>query len=280
MSRRLPAVAGQFYSASPSALQAEVTSCEDPSVGRQTALAVICPHAGLMYSGHVAGAVYSRIRLPETVIMIGPNHTGIGPLISVYPEGTWLIPGNELRVDQSLAKEILNRLPQAAPDEFAHRSEHCLEVQLPFLAHGRQDLHIVPIVLGTTDLDLCRQLGRCLAGILRERRNGEEPDACPLILATTDMTHYEPDQIAREQDALAIEAIEHVDPDRLHATVRTNRISMCGLGPAVTALEVARTAQVDRPSFVRYATSGDASGDFDRVVGYAGFIFPWGRLPA
>ena len=204
MSRRLPAVAGQFYSASPSALQDEVTRYETPSHDRETAIAVICPHAGLMYSGHVAGAVYSRIHLPDTVILIGPNHTGSGPVISVYPEGTWLIPGNELRVDQSLAKEILNRLPESEPDESAHRSEHCLEVQLPFLAQLRQDLHIVPIVLGTTDLALCRQLGLCLAGIIREREDGEGPEARPLIIATTDMTHYEPDDIARKQDAMAI----------------------------------------------------------------------------
>jgi MEMO1 family protein len=272
MGRRLPAVAGQFYSAAPQALRAEVESCQDPSATPKVLTIAISPHAGLMYSGHVAGAVYSRLTVPDTVILIGPNHTGHGPVLSVCPEGSWLIPGNELLIDRSLAAEILNRVPPAEADESAHRFEHCLEVQLPFLAHNRQDVQIVPIVLGTTNPELCRDFGRALAHLIRELARGAEPSRRPLILATTDMSHYEPDTVAREKDAKAIQAIRHLDPELLYTQVRTHNISMCGLGPTLVALEAARELQADDASLVRYATSGDVTGDHDRVVGYAGFV--------
>ncbi len=273
MSRRLPAVAGQFYSASPQALRAEVERCQDPEGRPEPMLIGISPHAGLMYSGPVAGAVYARLALPETVVLIGPNHTGLGPSVSVYPEGSWLMPGCEVPVDRSLAQVILSRFPEAAPDESAHRYEHCLEVQLPFLTHARQDLHIVPIVLGTTNPEACRRLGRTLASVIRERAAGD-PSSQALILATTDMTHYEPDHVARERDAHAIGAIESLDPDTLYAEVRARGISMCGLGPTLVAMEIARACGATHASLIRYATSGDVGGDRDRVVGYAGFVIP------
>lgn len=272
MSRRLPAVAGQFYSASAATLWADVAGYVAPQAVRQVATVAISPHAGLIYSGHVAGAVYSRLLLPDTVILIGPNHTGVGPLISVYPEGSWLIPGGELPVDHSLAHHILGHVPEAVADESAHRYEHCLEVQLPFLIQARPDIHIVPIVLGTTDPHLCRTLGQRLAVIIRERMTQEDSAPAPLVIATTDMTHYEPDHLAREKDALAIQKIQMVDPESLHATVRKHGISMCGLGPTMTALHTARGLDAGTASLVRYATSGEVSGDLDRVVGYAGFV--------
>ncbi len=271
VSRRLPAVAGQFYSASPQALREEVERCQDPEGHPEPMLIGISPHAGLMYSGPVAGAVYARLAVPETVVLIGPNHTGLGPAVSVYPDGTWLMPGCEVPVDRSLAQLILSRFPEAEPDESAHRYEHCIEVQLPFLTHARQDLHIVPIVLGTTNPELCRRLGRALAAVIREGSAGD-PSSQALILATTDMTHYEPDPVARERDGHAIRAIEALDSDRLCAEVRTHAISMCGLGPTVVAMETARACGATCASLVRYGTSGDVGGGRDRVVGYAGFV--------
>lgn len=273
MSRRLPAVAGQFYSASPQALRAEVERCQDPDGRPEPMLIGISPHAGLMYSGPVAGAVYARLALPETVVLIGPNHTGLGPSISLYPGGTWLMPGCEIPVDRSLAQLILSRFPETEPDESAHRYEHCLEVQLPFLTHARQDLHIVPIVLGTTNPELCRRLGRALASVLRER-SGDDPSAQALILATTDMTHYEPDHVVRARDAHAIRAIEALDSEALYAEVRARDITMCGLGPTLVAIEIARDFGATRASLIRYATSGDVGADRERVVGYAGFVIP------
>ncbi len=272
MSRRLPAVAGQFYSASAETLWADVAAYADPTAIRREATVAISPHAGLMYSGRVAGAVYSRLLLPDTVILIGPNHSGVGPLVSVYPEGSWLIPGGELPIDSSLARQILGRAPEAVADESAHSFEHCLEVQLPFLVQARPDIHIVPIVLGTTDPTLCRELGLGLAEIIRDWAAREGPAHAPLVVATTDMTHYEPDHVAREQDSRAIQAIQMVDPESLHATVTTHRISMCGVGPTVTALHTARALNAGTASLIRYATSGEVSHDLDRVVGYAGFI--------
>lgn len=233
----------------------------------------ISPHAGLMYSGPVAGAVYARLALPETVVLIGPNHTGLGPSISLYPEGTWLMPGCEVPIDRSLAQLILSRFPETEPDESAHRYEHCLEVQLPFLTHSRQDIRIVPIVLGTTNPELCRRFGRVLASVLRVHSGGD-PSSQALILATTDLTHYEPDPVARDRDAHAIRAIEALDPDALYGEVRARGITMCGLGPTLVAMEIARDFGSTRASLIRYATSGDAGGDRDRVVGYAGFIIP------
>lgn len=272
MSRRLPAVAGQFYSASAETLWADVVGYADPTAVRQDATVGISPHAGLRYSGHVAGAVYSRLLLPETVILIGPNHSGVGPPVSVFPEGSWLIPGGELSIDHSLARQILRRVRDAVADESAHRFEHCLEVQLPFLVQVRPDIQIVPIVLGTTDYTLCREIGLTLAEIIRDRLTQDGPGHAPLVIATTDMTHYEPDHIAREKDLMAIQAIQMVDPESLHATVTAHGISMCGVGPTVTALHTARALDAKTASLVRYATSGEVSRDLDHVVGYAGFI--------
>lgn len=263
---RQPAVAGQFYSASPEVLREDVVRYTDSSATPHPAMAAVCPHAGLMYSGHVAGAVYSRLSLPDTVILIGPNHTGLGPSVSVYPEGAWLIPGGQIAIDRTLVVELLARYPQAEADSSAHRSEHCLEVQLPFLRQVRADVLIVPIVLGTTREEVCRDLGLCLASIIQAR------SARPLLIASTDMSHYEPDSVTREKDRFALEAIQQLDPEGLHRTVRTRQISMCGLGPTVTALHAVRALGATNSSLVRYATSGEISGDFNRVVGYAGFV--------
>ena len=264
---RPPAVAGQFYSASPERLDAEVAGYTQAGAVPHAAVGVVTPHAGLMYSGHVAGAVYARVLLPETVILIGPNHTGFGPPVSVYPDGSWLIPGGEVAVDCVLARDILARYPRAEADVSAHRSEHCLEVQLPFLRRARPDVRIVPIVLGATNEEVCRELGHCLAAAITAR---EGPAARALLIASTDMNHYEPDGITREKDRFAIEAIERLDPAGLLAAVRMHRITMCGFAATATVLYAAHILGATGASLVRYATSGDVSGHFDQVVGYAG----------
>jgi len=267
---RQPAVAGQFYSASPEVLNAEVARYTQPVDVPHAVIGVVSPHAGLLYSGHVAGAVYARVALPDTVILIGPNHTGIGPAVSVYPDGAWLIPGGEVTVDRALAEKILSQYPRAEADVSAHRSEHCLEVQLPFLRHARPGLRIVPILLGSTREEDCRELGLCLAAVIEAHAARENPATRPLLIASTDMNHYEPDRVTREKDRHAIEAIQRLDPDGLAAAVRAHRITMCGFAPTATVLHAARALGAAGASLVRYATSGDISGDFDRVVGYAG----------
>lgn len=267
---RKPAVAGQFYSASPETLSADMTRYLDPTAIKQPAIAVVSPHAGLMYSGHVAGAVYARVSLPSTVILIGPNHRGLGPLVSVYPSGAWLIPEGTVPVDQGLSSAILAAYPRAEADTSAHLCEHCLEVQLPFLHRLRPDVQIVPIVLGQAREEVYQEFGLCLARIIRDRAARQTPEARPLLVASTDLTHYEPDQIVRAKDRHAIEAIEHLDPAGLGTAVRQHRISMCGFGATVTVLHAARALEARGGTLVRYATSGDASGMFDEVVGYAG----------
>jgi AmmeMemoRadiSam system protein B len=264
---RPPAVAGQFYSASPERLDAEVAGYTQSEAAPHAAVGVVTPHAGLMYSGHVAGAVYARVLLPETVILIGPNHTGFGPPVSVYPEGSWLIPGAEVAVDRGLAGEILARYPLAEADVLAHQSEHCLEVQLPFLRRARQDVRIVPIVLAATNEEVCRELGHCVAAAITAR---EGPAARALLIASTDMNHYEPDRVTRDKDRFAVEAIERLDPAGLLAAVRMHRITMCGFAATATVLYAAQILGATGASLIRYATSGDMSGHFDRVVGYAG----------
>ena len=279
---RQPAVAGQFYSRTPEVLAAEVARHMAPSIVPRQARAIISPHAGLMYSGSVAGAVYSRIILPRTVILIGPNHTGFGPAVSVYPEGAWLIPGGELSVDREFTSEILARYPTAQADTSAHRFEHCLEVQLPFLWHMRSrtsdppPLTIVPVVLRTTRDDILRELGLRLADIIEALSRTTRSDAAtgPLLIASTDMNHYESDRRTREKDQLAIEAIQALNPEGLTAVVRSQGISMCGVGPTAAVLHTACRLGATGASLIRYATSGEVSGDFDRVVGYAGFVIP------
>jgi len=252
-------------------LEADVTGYMDRSTQPKPKIAAICPHAGLMYSGPVAGSVYSRILVPETVILVGPNHTGIGPALSVYPEGVWQMPGGAVPVDGNLAHEILARCPQAEADTSAHQREHCLEVQLPFLQNRRRQVRIVPIVLGTRDPSLCQALGECLAAIIAQYANTYASSGPPLLVASTDMNHYESDAITREKDRHAIEAITQLDPNGLDAAVATHCISMCGIAPTLAVLHAARLLGAGGATLVSYATSGDRNGDRTRVVGYAGF---------
>jgi len=259
-------------------LREQVHVLLEPDVPHVAAPAIICPHAGLMYSGAVAGAVYSRVTLPSTAILIGPNHTGLGPPISVYSEGEWLLPGGSLTVAADLARSFLTRCPQAQPDHIAHLSEHCLEVQLPFLHALRPDIQILPIVLGFRNLETCRAVGSALAAVI------QEASTPPLLIASTDLTHCGPgfgqspppgltaEEFAHEQDRLAIEAIHTLDGERLHQTVETHRVTMCGYVPTTAVLFAAKTLGARQAQLVRYATSADVSGDVHRVVGYAGLI--------
>jgi hypothetical protein len=264
---RKPTVAGQFYSASPAQLTAEVAAHLQSDVPRVQAVAAISPHAGLMYSGHVAGAVYSRLVLPDTVVLVGPNHTGEGPPVSVYPDGAWEIPGGTLSVDRVLAGELLARCAAAEPDVSAHQWEHCLEVQLPFLRYLKPETNILPIVIGTSDRIVCRELGRHLAELVRSSTSRRL-----LLLASTDMNHYESDAVTRVKDRHALTAIERIDPDGLATAVTAHHISMCGFAPTLAVLHAVRLLGASEASLIRYATSGDVSGDRTRVVGYAGFI--------
>jgi len=265
---RSPAVAGTFYPESAADLRAQVTSCtiedEKARAERIRAIGVLVPHAGLIYSGPVAGKVYSRVLIPEVIVLLGPNHTGLGTDVSVFADGIWRMPMGDIAVESDLARSIIGRSPEAREDYGAHRGEHSLEVQIPFLQYFRSDVTIVPIIMRSTRLETCRAIGRAVAEAVTSYPKSV------LLVASSDMTHFETDRLARDKDRLAIERVLDLDPEGLHDIVHRERISMCGFAPTVAMLFAARTLGAAATQWISYATSGDVSGDYDRVVGYAG----------
>lgn len=228
--------------------------------------ALVVPHAGWMYSGKVAGAVYGRVALPKLVVLLGPNHTGLGPWGSIMTRGRWAIPGGDLEIAADLAEAILSRCAELREDESAHAREHALEVQLPFLRRLRPDVQFVPLALMKTDLAFCLAVGRALAATV-----AAWPESV-LLISSTDLNHYESQAVSNRKDRLAIEAILALDPAGLQRTVRDHHISMCGIAPTTALLAALRDLGSPRAELIRYMTSGDVSGDYDRVVGYGGVI--------
>ncbi len=265
--RRKAAVAGQFYHATPERLTYQVQQLSGRYVPKEKAVGILSPHAGLIYSGSVAGEVYSRIVMPETFVLIGPNHTGLGPRISIMVNGEWEIPTATFQIDAALAHKILlNTSPLSSDDTQAHIFEHSLEVQLPFIAHFAKRSKIVPITIMSADLDDCRQLGEGIAKSIKDT-------AYPvLIVASSDMSHYVSDDTARKFDRLAIDRMISIDPEGLYHTVKKERISMCGYLPAAVMLFAACSLGSAKATLVKYTTSAEVSGDYDHVVGYAGII--------
>jgi len=265
---RPPAVSGRFYPSQPEELSRLVNAyCALPEGAvRRRAFAVLVPHAGYRYSGHVAGSVYSRLDLPHRFILIGPRHYPRGAAQAMLSDGAWQTPLGLAKIDSELASELKQACPALVEDAVAHGTEHALEVQLPFLQHLIGDFSFVPIALGTVNYAALESLGRAVAEVMARH---EEP---VLIIASSDMNHYESDEITRRKDAKAIERLLALDARGLHETVRREGISMCGYGPAVSTLIAARLLGAQRAELVRYATSGDISGDRDEVVGYAGII--------
>ncbi len=264
--KRQPAVAGQFYPSSPVKLAELVEACVQPGVKKERAVGIVSPHAGLVYSGRVAGAVFSEISFPRTFILIGPNHTGLGSPVSIMSAGIWQIPTGELRIDERLAEGIKDSCSIIMEDGYAHAMEHSLEVQLPFILYFSSDVEIVPITMMTSSLEACRLIGEALADVI------ENADYPVTIAASSDMSHYVSDSLAREKDKKAIERIAAVDPEGLYATVKNEGISMCGVLPVTAMLFAAEKLGASEASLVKYMTSGEVSGDYDYVVGYAGMI--------
>jgi AmmeMemoRadiSam system protein B len=265
---RRPAVAGRFYPGNPDDLRADVRSylSQSPALPPIRAIGCIAPHAGYMYSGHVAGAVFARVEVPRRCIVLCPNHTGMGRPLAILSEGTWETPLGEVPIDGELAGRLKKRLPALNEDAAAHRAEHAAEVELPFLLMRQPELKFVPIALGIGQLDVLEQLGDALADVIAAQNEAV------LIVASSDMNHYESDSITRAKDHRAIERILTLDPRGLHDVVTQQNISMCGYGPAVAMLTAARKLGAKSAELVKYATSGDVSGDYDRVVGYAGVV--------
>jgi MEMO1 family protein len=254
---RQAAVAGRFYPADPATLRNAVESHLVPSE-KTAALGCVVPHAGYIYSGHVAGAVFSRLQLPPTIILLCPNHTGRGTPLAINSEGAWETPLGQVTIDGALAESLKISFPLLAEDTEAHRTEHSAEVELPFLQVLRPDMKIVPIAIGTNQLEILLALGNALAV------------ANTLIIASSDMNHYESDAITRIKDHAAIDKILALDPEGLYEVVRQEKITMCGVAPTVVMLTAAKKAKT--AELVKYATSGDISQDRNTVVGYAGVL--------
>jgi MEMO1 family protein len=263
---REPAVAGRFYPSKASQLSKDLESYLSPQKEKIRALGCIAPHAGYVYSGHVAGAVFSRIEIPRRCIVLGPNHTGRGHPLAITTRGSWRTPLGDLSIDQDLANQLVEMFPAISEDSDAHRFEHAIEVEVPFLQKLRRDLLFVPITVGTGQLVILEHLGKAIAQVVHATGGPV------LIIASSDMNHYEDDSTTRLKDRKAIDRILALDARGLHETVLNANISMCGFGPSVAMLTATNKLGAKRAELVKYATSGDISGDREKVVGYAGIV--------
>jgi hypothetical protein len=264
---RLPAVAGRFYPDDAERLRVEVDSFLAGGEGKKIrARACIVPHAGYIYSGSVAGEVYRRLEIPRRMILLGPRHFPRGAALAILSDGAWQTPLGMAPIDHLLAEKIVRAFPSLREDAVAHSSEHSLEVQLPFLQRLAPSFAFVPIVIGPAKWETLEGLGHALAGVISLER---EP---VLIVASSDMNHYESDAVTRVKDHLAIDRILALDARGLFDTVREERISMCGYAAAVAAMVAARDLGAAAGELIRYATSGEVNGDVENVVGYAGMV--------
>jgi AmmeMemoRadiSam system protein B len=262
---RRPAVAGHFYPRNAASLRALLGEMVDPRAKKEKARAVVSPHAGFSFSGYVAGAVYSSVVLPEHFLILGPSHRGQRSLFGIMTEGSWETPLGEVPIDSVLAEALLHNSPLVKEEEAAHEEEHSLEVQLPFLQYLRSGFSFVPVsVSPAADFGSLEELGNALAAAVREA--GRDV----LIVASTDMSHYVSQETAREKDFLAIERIQALDARGLYDIVQAQAISMCGFQPTTAAILAAKQLGASRADLVRYMTSGETSGDYHQVVGYAG----------
>ena len=263
---RQPAVAGRFYPAEPEVLAAEVRSFFTDHQRPEQAIGCIVPHAGYVYSGRVAGEVFASIEIPRRCIVLCPNHTGRGVPLSIMSHGAWRTPLGLVPIDSSLASALKLAFAALEEDSDAHRTEHAIEVELPFLQMLQPASSFVPIALGTQRFGILEPLGEAIAEVI-----SAQPDKV-LIIASSDMNHYESDAITRVKDRKAIDRILALDAHGLSDVIAQEDISMCGAAAAIVTLTAAKRLGATRAVLIKYATSSDASGDYDRVVGYAGVV--------
>jgi MEMO1 family protein len=281
---RPPAVAGRFYPSDPEELARQIDGfVAVPGTGGTPKVAAhgcLVPHAGYMYSGRVAGAVYASMEIPSRCILLGPRHYPRGEPLAILTEGGFSTPFGVAPIDSGLARKLVHAFPRLRDDAAAHETEHSIEVQIPFLQRLAKDFQFVPVVLGTDRFGVLEELGQALAQVVAAE------DERVLVIASSDMNHYESEAITRAKDERAVRQILALDPRGLYDTVRNEEISMCGYAATVVMLEAVRqlrkmapgtsglTGDASEPLLVSYATSGDVSGDRDRVVGYAGIVVP------
>ncbi len=261
---REPAVAGAFYPMDRSTLERQLDQLVATEAERHDLLACVAPHAGYIYSGGVAGRLFGHLNLPRRIVLLGPNHTGMGAEVAIAPHAQWDTPLGPQQVDRTLADLLLAADPTLSLDSGAHRREHSIEVLLPFISRRRGDVEVLPICVKHLDLDRCLQLGATIAAV------SDALDEPLGIVASSDMTHFQPEDVARDQDHRAIEAVLARSPESLYEVVHRDGITMCGVVPTTIALAAANLMGASGTHLVAYATSGETSGDYSSVVGYAG----------
>jgi MEMO1 family protein len=264
---RPPAVAGRFYPSEPKELARQIAEfAPAASAARIAARGCVIPHAGYMYSGHVAGAVYAALEIPARCILLGPRHYPRGEAMAILSQGSWRTPLGDAAIDAELAAELIQACPRLREDGEAHEREHSLEVQIPFLQRLAPDFRFVPVVLGADRYGLLEELGHAVAKVVAAQSGRV------LVIASTDMNHYESDALTRAKDEMAIAQILRLDPRGLYDTVRGEGITMCGYAATTATLVAMRDLGAENAELVRYGTSGDITGERDEVVGYAGLI--------
>jgi MEMO1 family protein len=266
---RLPAVAGRFYPSDPTELSAQINeylSSQNSLTGRNVKSCLV-PHAGLMFSGHVAGAVFSSIRIPQRIVILGVRHRPPGSPAAIVSNGAWRTPFGDAEIDYELAEKLRVACPLLTEDAVAHSKEHSLEVEIPFLQVLNPDFQFVPIALGTAHFETLVTVGQAIGDVLAAEKDEV------LLVTSSDLNHYEDDATTRVKDHKAIEQLLSMDARGLYDVCRKEEISMCGLGPAVAMLTALQVLKAGNAELIRYATSADRSGDPSAVVGYAGMVF-------
>ncbi len=266
MELRKPVVAGQFYPALAQDLRNMIRALAGSPGQQRQVMGCILPHAGYIYSGSVAAQTVAAVEVKQTVILLGPNHTGQGKAFSIMPRGIWRTPLGDVEIDSRLAGLFLKRSRHLESDSLAHLQEHSLEVILPILQYFGRDFKIVPIIIGTDDFKGLTALGDDLAAVITQNHLQDSI----MFLGSSDLTHYEPQASAQSKDSLVIEAILALDEDRLNQQVLAAQVSMCGCAPVTVLIRALKSLGARSAKLIKYQTSGDSSGDYSSVVGYAG----------
>ena len=255
-----------FYAGTRESLTAQIERYLVPGAPKEKALGVMSPHAGYDYSGPVAGELWSKVVVPETVVVLAPNHHGMGELFSIWPEGAWQTPLGEVPVDQELTDAIVEKCSLVQRDPSAHGREHSAEVQVPFIQHFRDDVKLAAIVMADRRLEPLQQLGEALAEVIAETTREV------LVVASSDMSHFETQAKANELDRLALDAVVAMDEEGLWRVVHSKGITMCGVSPTIVMLTCVKKLGATEATLLRYQTSGDVTGDMSQVVGYGAVI--------
>ncbi len=265
MTIRAPAVDDRFYPGDPSTLSRALDELIPVKTEKKQALAVISPHAGYIFSGKIAGETFARVEIPKDIILLGPNHHGRGAAVAMMAEGYYRMPLGDIPINSELAS-MVDTSGIIAEDVTAHQPEHSLEVQLPFIQHLRSDFSLLPFVVSHLPYSSCVEVGKELARVIKEYGKPV------LLVASTDMTHFESRQSATAKDKQAIQKIEDLDPETLYDTVIGQGITMCGIMPTTITLVAALDLGARQAELVGYSDSAATTGDTSQVVGYAGFV--------